>query len=179
MKRIIALTLLLALIPSAASAKEYKTTFAKDGAPMVTKPFGSFGNYQVGDCQYETEANLVLNEWPTSVITTQDVLGAYYANGEDAAQNFFLSTGFDGHRASAVTPIFNRTQIIYAADHGGVEVVQTDGLLSHMFAMIRANSRQVTLVNEGIVYIFPWWYFLKVYDSSGSSLTYYAVTWKG
>jgi hypothetical protein len=178
----VALLLSLALAPSVASAKGYQTTISKNGTLMATFPFKSFGNFTNGDCQYETAANLVLARWPDSIITTAEVLNAYRTHGVnwdpngdglEAGQDYLVSAGFSGHRAASVVQISGRRRVIYAADHGGVEVATT----THMFAMIRANSKTLTLVDDGFVYNFSWAWFTYAYSVTGATLSFYAVRW--
>jgi hypothetical protein len=109
------------------------------------------------DCQYEAAANLVLAEFPGSVITTSEVVAdynyylAYFDASDDLfyGQDFLLFHGFDGHYAGAITPINDsltqnpttgvltaapiasaiplQQQITTAANSGGVEVVMGGG----------------------------------------------------
>jgi hypothetical protein len=181
MKAFVAGAVLAVLIP--ASTTTYPTNHSKHGILMVTKPFQSFGNFTNGDCQYETAANLILAQWPTSVITTSEVLAAYRSNGIawgsnglEAGQNYLISTGFDGHHAASITTLNTRQSIIDAANNGGVEVQTLGQNYGHMFAMIQADSKNVTLVDEGFVYHYTWKWLMWAYTQN-ETLTFQAVKW--
>ena len=75
MKRLLALCIILCIFGTPASATTFKTTISKAGTMERTPPFRAFGNLSgVGDCQYETIANLTLARWPKAHITLSDVL---------------------------------------------------------------------------------------------------------
>ena len=94
-------------------------------AGAVKLPYQSFDNLHVGDCQYETDANLVLAQWPKAKITTSEVVHAWSAygsafEGQDvtsdggqnwtlsglwAGQNYLVDVGFAGHRAQSITEL--------------------------------------------------------------------------
>ena len=94
-------------------------------AGAVKLPYQSFDNLHVGDCQYETDANLVLAQWPKAKITTSEVVHAWSTygsafEGQDvtsdggqnwtlsglwAGQNYLVDVGFAGHRAQSITEL--------------------------------------------------------------------------
>jgi len=174
--------LCVTLVPAGASS--YKTNINAKGILEATKPFQSFGNFNLGDCQYETAANLILSQWPKSKITTAEVVSAYNTYGSAmnpdnlwAGQDYLISTGFAGHQAKSITPITTKYQIVQAANHGGVEVTNLGPVRMHIFAIISANAKQVTIVDEGFVYRYNWAEFNYDYTQQGETLQFYAVTW--
>lgn len=184
----------LFLVTSAsASSRTLKTTIGRNGDLEATKPFNSFGNFGsgVGDCQYETGANLILYEFPGSKITTPEVLSAYDQYGVGwvavqtpsgpatigAGQNYLLTYGFAGHRAQSIIPVTAKGAIVYAANHGGVEVANIGPTRGHMFAMVQATAKTVTLIDDGFVYHYSWKWFLYAYTYGQAQLFYYFVTW--
>jgi hypothetical protein len=151
--------------------------------PAFAQKYNQFANLEgVGDCQYETGANLVLHEFPSAKITTNEVVDAYNTFGGAfnsplwEGQDFLISQGFDGHRASSITPI-SQAQVPYAASHGGVEVTNLGPVRMHAFALIAANKTHVVLVDDGFVYHYTWAWFHWAYTRDGEQLAYYAVTW--
>lgn len=164
--------------------------------PAFAQKYNQFGNLAgVDDCQYETAANLILHQYPKSKITTNQVESAFDTFGDDwqgtqvlqsdgswlneglwAGQNFLISQGFDGHRASSITQI-SQAQAVVDANHGGVEVVNDGPVRQHMFAMIAASRTRVVLVDDGFTYHYTWAWLQWAYTQSGETLTYYAVTW--
>lgn len=175
----------------ASPAYGFQTTY-KNGSIVRTAPFRAFGNLSgIGDCQYEAEANLVLAHWPKAKISLSEVLNAYETYGIDGdptyvstglwiSQDFLMNTGFGGHKATSVTEI-PQSQVIYAANHGGVLVFNMGPVRNHTFDMISANSKSVTLVDDGFVYHYSWKWLYYAYTSApgqqGEFFTFYAVTW--
>jgi len=183
---------------SVAGAATYKTTFSRSGILEITKPFQAFGNFTTGDCQYETAANLVLARWPKSKITTSEVLSAYstygigfdpnYAvNGLVAGQNYLLSHGFAGHRAASITTVTNKYQIVQAANNGGVEASITGPVMMHVLGIIQANSKTLTVVDDGFITHYTWTQFVfdythvvtsqGTYAFNNEQIAYQAVKW--
>jgi len=201
MRRVlIALALGVSLVVIApAGASTYKTTFSPSGVLEFTAPFQAFGNFKVGDCQYETAANLVLSRWPKAHIARAQVVAAYKRFGlayqavpaidpttgqpvvytESAAQVYLVNDGFGGHRALSIVPVSSRQAVITAANAGGVEVVNMGPVRQHMFAVVKATAKTVTLIDDGYVQTFTWPNFVQSYSYGGETLTYYAVTWVG
>ena len=184
MKKLLTLIVLSLLIASPAGATTYRQTLSPNGTLEVTKPFQPFGNFQTGDCQYEIDANLILFHWPKSTITTAEVENAYNTNGAAfnsdglwEGQDFLISTGFAGHHARSVTEATNRGQIVYAANHGGVLVDNLGPVRMHTFAIIRANTKQLTVLDDGYIDRYNWPQFIYDYTQQGETLTYYAVKW--
>jgi hypothetical protein len=150
----------------------------------ATKPFQAFGNFTTGDCQYETDANLILARWPKAKISTAEVVGAYSAHGTSlnpdnlwAGQGYLLSTGFAGHKAASITPIATKYQIVQAANHGGVEVTNLGPVRMHVFAIIQATAKSLTVVDDGFIYRYSWATFTYDYTQNAELLSFYAVTW--
>lgn len=187
-------------LPTAAFAQKYNQTEAfssKDNAWEVapTAPFSSFGNWAgIGDCQYETAANLTLAEFPKTKISTAEVVSAFNRYGDLwqgtqvqqsdgswlnqglwAGQNFLISQGF-GHRAS-ISQAVTLSQMVYGANHGGLEVSITGPNLMHMLGIIHANAKEMTVVDDGVIYHYTWTGFTAKYEADGSALAFYAVTW--
>jgi hypothetical protein len=178
--------------PLPAGANTFKTTLNKAGAISRTAPFQAFGNFTVGDCQYETAANLILAYWPKSQITTAEVESAYNTygigwdpDGLEAGQDFLISTGFAGHHASSITEI-TQAQAVTAANNGGVEVTVLGPTMAHIFAIVQANAEGLTEVDDGFVYHYTWSQLNAAYTigitngeltPNGNVLTFYAVTW--
>lgn len=177
-----------------------------------TKPYSDFGNFSIGDCGYETDANLILHEYPKAKITTDEVESAYdnlgnlfagtdvttdggeiwTAQGLWTAQNYLISTGFDGHRASSITQVFTLGQEVAAANGGGLQVVVTGPTLMHVFGVIHANAKELTQLDDGTITHLTWSWLLFSYThafgpdmtqtnpdwvSSGETLAFYAVKW--
>ena len=150
----------------------------------ATPRYSSFGNLDgVGDCQYETAANLILHEFPSANVTTSEVESAYNTNGGAfisplwEGQQFLVSQGFDGHTARLITQVTDRSSIIAAANSGGVEVTNLGPVRMHMFAIIAANRTHVVIVDDGFVYHYSWAWLDYAYTQDGETLTYYAVKW--
>lgn len=141
--------------------------------------YGSFDNsgaHGVGDCQYEADANLTLHEFPSTAITTSEVLNAWRTNGVDLQSNGlwagldFLEEGGFGHSAS-ITQAYTRTAQIFGANHGGLWVYVES--MPHAIGIIRANPRYVVSVDDGVISTMTWHAFNFEYRND----TYYAVTW--
>ena len=143
------------------------------GAGAATR-FGTFGNLKYDDCQYETDANLVLREFPAARISTNEVVRAWRENGAttDQGLTYLEDVGFDGHRAAAATLVTTRAQIIAAANAGGVWAGLSWG---HAVAIIRATTSRVVVVDDGLVEPMSWWNWYAMFDGPGSTL--YAITW--
>src|SRR5580704_4962188 len=167
------------------------------GTIRAQKPYQSFGNLAgVGDCGYESDANLILHEWPKARITTPEVERAYQAYGNEfagqsvtsdggqnwtltglwEAQLYLISTGFAGHRASSIVQI-DQVQVPAATQGGGVEVVNDGPVRQHVFDIIAANATHVVIVDDGFVYHYTWTWLNYAYTQDGETLTYYGVTW--
>ena len=142
----------------------------------VTNIYSPFGNLQRGDCAYAAMANLELHAFTSAHITTKMVIRAYN-QGHDLGYNVFpymMSTGFDGHTIDAITsgPIFTKAQIITGVAGGGVWSTLSDG--SHAVAVIGADRRYITIVDDGIIEHWSWgnfWYW------QGGNVLMYAVQW--
>jgi hypothetical protein len=147
--------------------------------------YSSFDNFKVGDCQYETAANLVLSRWPRARITTAEVVAAYdrYGSGATpdglwAGQDYLLDHGFGGHRAASITLLGPELAgVVSAANAGGVEVANLGPVREHMFAIVAATPTTVTVVDDGPVVRESWLFFLWSTTQDGESLAFYAVTW--
>ena len=180
-----------------------------------TKPYSDFGNLTIGDCGYETDANLILHQFPHATIRTPEVIAAFDPNanggGNDGfdgtttpggmypvsglfqAQEYLLSTGFDGHRASTITQVFTKSAIIAGANHGGLSVAIAGPQYDHAFAIFGASKTHVVVENDGYLYHYSWaWFhFIETHTmvpvspgstqgkwvANGEELFYYAVTW--
>lgn len=189
MKRLLALCIILCVFGTPASATTFKTTI-KGAFITRTPPFRAFGNLSgIGDCQYETIANLTLSRWPKAKISLAQVLSAfddYGANGDPSyvttglweSQDWWMSPtgGFAGHRASQVVEI-PESQAVAAANAGGVEVANTGDVRNHMFAIIAATATKVTIVDDGYVYHYTWAWLNWAYTQSGELLDFYSVKW--
>jgi hypothetical protein len=160
-----------------------------------TAPYQAFGNLSgVGDCQYETAANLILAKFPKTKgrISASEVIAAYSANGSGmtgvgtltrttspdlwAGQVYLMTTGFAGHKAASITQI-TEVQAVNAANHGGVEVSNMGPVRTHMFAIIAATRTHVVIVDDGYVYHYSWAWLNWAYTQQGETLTYFAVRW--
>lgn len=195
----IAATACMATIADATTYKQHQVFVAADNGYVVvpTAPFQAFGNTSgVGDCQYETAANLTLAEYPKAKITTSQVEGAFSTygdlfqgqqvttdGGQDwtltglwAGQNYLIDHGYDGHRAS-VTQVTTRYAEVQGANHGGLEVTATGPNLMHMFGILQANAQRVTVVDDGVIYHYSWTALATHYDFGGDTLAFYAVKW--
>jgi hypothetical protein len=161
-------------------------------------PYQAFGNLSgVGDCGYESDANLVLHRWPRARITTDEVESAYdnlgnlfagtdvttdggeiwTAQGLWTAQNYLLSKGFGGHRATSIVQVTTRATEIASANDGGLEVVNEGPVRMHVFDIIAANRTHVVIVDDGYVYHYSWAWLDWAYTQNSETLSYYAVTW--
>ena len=174
---VVALTLALTLLALPAyagaagkKATVYKTTI-KNGVLKATAPFQAFGNLQVGDCQYETAANLILTRWPKAKITTAQVVGAFNtygdawdtdgilnASGGDtgaglwAGQNYLLTTGFAGHKAASITPLtYSAGTITEAA--GVAQATDLSGMAS-VIAAANSGGVEVTVMGPAMDHVF-------------------------
>ena len=185
----------------AAAYKQTQVFSTKDNGYVLvpTAPFQSFDNANIGDCQYETAANLVLAEWPKAHITTAEVVTAYNAYGALwqgqqvqqpdgswlneglwAGQNYLIDHGFAGHRAASITQVTTRYAMVQGANHGGLEVTIIGSTLMHVLGIIQANAKELTVVDDGIIYHYTWAGFANTYTANGTNsevLTYYAVKW--
>ena len=169
---------LAVLMPSVAGATTYRQTISPDGVLQATKPFQSFGNLShIGDCQYETDANMILSQWPKAKITTSEVVHAYNVNGSQqdsnglwAGQNYLITHGFDGHRATSIVAV-TPSQI-----HGLTQVMNLGPVRMHTFFIIWSNSKQLITVDDGYVNRYNWAEFNSDYTQQGETLTYYAVS---
>lgn len=160
-----------------------------------TAPYQAFGNLSgVGDCQYETAANIILAKFPKTKgrITVAQVIGAYNKFGSGmtgigtltrttspdlwSGQVYLISNGFAGHRASSITAI-TESQVVKAANAGGVEATVIGPAIDHMFAIIHADLHYITIVDDGYVYHYTWAWFNFAYTQNGNVLSFYAVTW--
>lgn len=162
------------------------TSSAGAATLKTTKPYSSFDNFKIGDCQYETAANLVLSRWPDAKISTAEVVSAYdttegaWDSSDDlwGGQDYLLDTGFAGHRASSITLLGpGLASVVAAANAGGVEVVNMGPVREHMFAIIHATSTTATVVDDGYVYHYSWLWLLWAYSQNNESLAFYGVTW--
>lgn len=165
--------------------------------PAFAQKYNQFANLEgIGDCQYETGANLILHEFPKAKITTNEVVSAFtqYGAGFEgqsvstdggstwtlqglwAGQNFLISHGFDGHRAKSITEI-SQAQVPLAAQNGGVEVVNNGPVRQHVFAIIGASKTHVVIVDDGFTYHYSWAWVNYAYTQDGEGLTYFAVRW--
>ena len=185
-KSLVALGFLTALLPATAGASNFKTTLNAQGAITRTAPFQSFGNFTVGDCQYETAANLVLARWPKSKITTSEVLAAYntygigfdpnYAvNGLVAGQDYLLQHGFAGHHATSITTVTSKYQIVHAANNGGVEVSIEGATMMHVMGIIQATAKSLTVVDDGFIQHYTWNRFVFDYTHTTTAQGTYAL----
>jgi len=176
--------LCVALVPAGASS--YKTNINAKGILEATKPFQSFGNFNLGDCQYETAANLILARWPKAKITTAEVVSAYNTYGDAwqgtsvtsdggatwtniglwAGQNYLLNHGFAGHRATSISqPLTNKYQIVQAANHGGLEVTIEGPTMMHVLGVIQATAKNLTVVDDGFIRHYTWAQFTFAYTN--------------
>jgi hypothetical protein len=194
MKRLVGLLLLMVVIfqPLSAGASIFKSTYTRGGDIVATKPFRAFGNFSgIGDCQYETAANLILSRWPKVKISTAQVLSAwntfgdlgdptYTTTGLWNSQDFLMTTGFAGHHAATVTEI-PQSAVLAAANNGGLEVVVLGPVRNHMFAIVASKGNQITIVDDGFVERQN--LTTMVYDQTqapgqqGEGLYFYGVTW--
>jgi hypothetical protein len=149
--------------------------------------YSPFGNLKVGDCAYESMANLELHEFPWVHITTKDVVDAYFRGHENgySAIPYMMTTGFGGQ---TILPIPSGTledqfglsdaamkaAIIQGVANGGVWSTVMDGL--HAVAIIGADLHHVTIVDDGIVEHWSWGNFWWNQGPAGDN-TMYAVTW--
>lgn len=164
----------------------------------ATKPYSAFGNLSgVGDCQYESAANLVLSRWPKARITTAEVESAYDKFGAAfegqsvtsdggstwtleglwAGQNYLIDHGFAGHRARAIIEVTTKASMVAAANSGGLEVVNNGPVRQHVFDITAATATHVTIVDDGFVYHYTWSWLNWAYTQDGETLTFYAVKW--
>lgn len=160
-----------------------------------TAPYQAFGNLSgVGDCQYETAANLILAKFPKTKgrISASEVIAAYNTYGSGmtgvgtltrttlpdlwSGQVYLMTTGFAGHRASSIRSI-TESQVIRAANAGGVEVTVMGPQMTHMFAIIHATAAKLTIVDDGFLYHYTWAWFNFAYTQNGNVLGFYAVHW--
>ena len=120
------------------------------------QPYAAFGNLWTDDCQFETDANLILHEYPNAHISIAEVLRAY-DNGKGlnlySGLDYLEYHGFDGHTATW-TPVTTKAQIIYAAMHGGVWATMFNG--SHAVGILAANEKTLVTVDDGIVQHQTW-----------------------
>jgi hypothetical protein len=164
--------------------------------PAFAQKYNQFANLNgVGDCQYETGANLILHEFPSAKITTNEVVSAFTQYGAAwdgqqvqqsngswlneglwAGQEFLISHGFDGHRAKSITEI-SQAQVPLAAQNGGVEVVNNGPVRQHVFAIIGASKTHVVIVDDGFTYHYSWAWVNYAYTQDSETLQYYAVSW--
>jgi hypothetical protein len=153
--------------------------FVVPAGAAVHPAYSAFGNiypYNDGDCGYEAMANLELHEFPTAHITTKEVITAWH-QGHDNGYNIFpfmMSTGFDGHTIDAIVNggITTKAQIIAGVAGGGVWTTMDDG--THAAAIIGADRRFATVIDDGIVEHWTWSNF---YWNQGGNVLMYAVTW--
>ena len=165
-------------VAGAATYKRHLVFSVKDNGWVLvpTAPFQRFGNNVLGDCQYETAANLTLAEFPNTKITTSEVESAWREYGMALngslweGQRFLELKGF-GHRAE-VTQISQGLD--YAADHGGLEVT-IFGQMEHMLGIIQAQGQNITAVDDGIIYHYSWAGFSQAYV--GDTFAFYAIRW--
>ena len=144
--------------------------------PAGAATYSPFGNLEAGDCAYEAFANLELHEFPNAQITTKEVMTAYHQGHDQGFQVFpyMMSVGFDGHTIDAIASgsITTKAQIITAVPLGGVWATISDG--NHAVAIIGADRRYVTIVDDGIVEHWSWGNF---YHWQGTFPLMYAVQW--
>lgn len=149
------------------------------GNAGASSRFQSFGNLGVGDCAFESFANLVLADFPDSHITTSQVLSAYRANnGPIASLNFFYDQGFDGHRA-ALEPV--------SVTPGIDSPVWVDLAWGHAVMVLRATQSRVLVVDDGAPWSVTWSDWRSFYFTKGSQAylpiwqtpNTYAVTYQG
>lgn len=133
--------------------------------------FQSFDNGRLGDCAYESFANLVLAEFPSAHVDTPEVTSAWRAWGPSNAAGYALTTGFSGHRAASLTPV-SQGRVPYAAAHGGVWVWLSWG---HAVMIDAATRTKVYSVDDGMGLWLTWPQWSAYYFTPGS--TYYAVAW--
>ena len=167
-------------LSTGASAADYRQTqkfSVKDNGWLIvpTAPFQAFGNGQVGDCQYETAANLTLAEFPDTKISTNEVESAFNKFGINwvgpfwEGQRFLEFKGF-GHRAT-ISPV--SSNLDYYANHGGLEVT-IFGHMEHMLGIIR-GGKTITVVDDGLIYNETWQTLRTGFI--GDQLAFYAVKW--
>jgi hypothetical protein len=146
--------------------------------PASASTYQSFGNLKYGDCAYEAMANLELHEFPGLKITTNEVVRAW-REGHKQGFNIFpymMTTGFDGEKISPMLSggITTKEQIIQGVANGGVWSTLSNG--SHAVAIIGADRRFVTIVDDGIIEHWSWGNF---HYWQGNDVLMYAVTWEG
>jgi hypothetical protein len=136
--------------------------------PVGASQYSTFGNLNVGDCDYAALANLTIYHDPSAVITTKDVVSTW-RTGVNVI-GFGEATGFSGQRVASVQEI-NNAQLNAAIANGGVWAVVkiTEG--PHAYAVIGANARRVEVVTWGIAYWIPRSLFLH------EVVQMLAVTW--
>lgn len=143
------------------------------GASNIYSPFG---NLRVGDCADEAMANLTLHEYPWATITTNEVIRAFRKDQGDPVNvlTYEMNTGFDGFKISGFQLITTREQIIEGVAGGGVWSGVDDN--SHAVAVIGADRRFVTIVDDGIIEHWSWSNF---YWNQGANPVMYSITWEG
>jgi hypothetical protein len=142
--------------------------------------FGNIEPWNVGDCQYEAAANLLKFEYPQANVTTNEVIRAYREqgssnpalDGDTDALTFLMNYGFDGYKLGIFNQIYTRQQIIQDASQGGVWATLNDE--GHAVAIIAANSKRVTFVDDGLIQSWTWsnWKWWR-----GHPYAMYALTW--
>ena len=142
--------------------------------------FGNIEPWNVGDCQYEAAANLLKFEYPQANVTTNEVIRAYREqgssnpalDGDTDALTFLMNYGFDGYKLGIFNQIYTRQQIIADASQGGVWATFNDE--GHAVAIIAANSKRVTFVDDGLIQSWTWsnWKWWR-----GHPYAMYALTW--
>lgn len=95
------------------------------------------------------------------------------ANGLWPGLNFLESGGF-GHSAT-VAIVTTRSQIIYAANHGGIWLDST--VLGHAVAIIHANPKGVVIVDGYGPYMVLWANFTRHWSPPSSPAVFWSVTW--
>jgi hypothetical protein len=146
--------------------------------PAGASTYQSFGNLKYGDCAYEAMANLELHEFPGLKITTNEVVRAW-REGDKQGFNvipYMMSTGFDGKTIGAITngSLTSKSQIIQAVANGGAWATISDS--SHAVAIIGADRRFITIVDDGIIEHWSWGTF-KYWQ--GSPNLVYPIVWEG
>lgn len=136
--------------------------------------YGTFGNLTYPDCQYEAAANLVLSQFPQAQITTNEVLRAWREFGINALAGltYLEDYGFDGYHAATANLVTGKSAIIAAANGGGI---WADLSWGHVVAVVHANPREVTVVDDGLVTVNTWQEFYRFYDAPQSAL--FAISW--
>ena len=124
------------------------------GALFSTPAYGysDFGNLEYGDCGYEVGANLILHEYPTAKITTNEVVRAWREYGAANAMQYLTDIGFDGHRL-IFTSITTKAQVIASAKLGVYAGAWDD---THVVAIIQANPKKLTTLDDGLFQAMTW-----------------------